>query len=51
MNKEARIEYINNNNIPCLTDLLGYDPWWEYNKETSICMEEQLVGEYLEEKE
>ena len=50
MNEEARIEYINNNNIPCLTDLLGYK-YWKFDIEIIECMAEQLVGEYLEEKE
>ena len=51
MNEEARIEYINNQDIPFLFNLLGSNSWLEDDEETRDNMREQLVGEYLEEKE
>jgi len=51
MNEEARIEYKYNHNIPNVIDLLGCISWLNTDDRTTDCMKEQLVGEYLEEKE
>ena len=48
MNKEARMEYMTNDNIPNLFSLLD-NKYWKFDIETIEHMEEQLVGEYLEE--
>ena len=50
MNEEARSEYMNNHDIPNLIDLFDNE-YWKYDSETTGYMAEQLVGEYLEEKE